>query len=1008
MAKEELFIGGVFIPLSKSLNASLTRAITDVENPQSRKATYSKTANIPNSKEAAEVFGSLFELNLVDSSFDASAKVDCRYVVDGEPVIEGYCQLDAINQKNRTDISYDIVMYSSLANIFRDFGEDYLTDLGSILEEWNHPFTKEIQEKSWETEVWNGDAGAFTPFAFGTGYVYGLMDYGLSTDLDNFTIYQLPCCLYLKEYIDAIFTYTGKTYTSNHFNSTYFKKHVIPSSPENFQLTAAEITAKQFVANTPQFTSTGTSTSNNFTLNTITSADTIIFTVESSDPSNQYNNATGEYTVGSVALQGTFDINALIDIQATFTPATGTAVKTVCEIDGYLMIFLNGTQIQAKPFYITSDDSSFISGARTTSASPTYPDGDYLAEKRFSVFPNVAQVDVVERTGDDVPNRYLITANNVTLFNGDVIEIKWKATLQGQKKFGGFSSTMFVDSIGGEYGGNANLTMSVGAFFPKVVNTYPAEGSTMKVDKLIPKNVKIKDFFNSIIKKHNLWIDIDPADSNNYIIEPRDEFLTTNIVNLDDKLDEGQDLVFNPMAKLDAAEFYFSDKEDKDYLNETYTAESNDRIYGDRTVLSTSEIVNGTKEVKTIFSPTVLAAPENSTRVLSTIMQKDDLGYHKPIDNNIRLLYYDGLKDGKAWNHINWTGGWPAIPFGETKVQYPYIGHFDDPYNATEDLNWGLVNKVYYDDNINPITITNNNLVNKYYSKQIQEYTSKESKIVTGMFNVTPNDFKNWSFRDLYWFRSGYFRLQKIEGYNPTGETLTKCVFLYLANTPTFSSGLIGLDGDDTGITPDGTGGGSVTFTEGTPTKGTKTASGTDSNNTGKRGVTVQGKYNYVAVDAYYVDIQGNSNQVWSEAQDIKIQGDNNIIDGGVKNVTLINTDGLTISESDVTYINGVKVDAGSISSPSEVSAISASQDVETTVKTYEVDTSGGDVTLTFELAIITYTEGQVWNFKKMSKNNKLIISVNGGTIDDQASQTIKKRYTSLSVQYNGTNFIII
>lgn len=908
MAHEELYIGGVFIPLSKSINASLDKAITDIEEPQQRKATFSKTTNVPNSKEAAEVFGKLFELNLTDSTFDPTVKVDCRYVVDGEPVIEGYCVLKGINQKNRTDITYDIVMYSDLANIFRDMGEDYLTDLGDILDRWNHPFTKEIQEKSWETEVWDGDAAAFVPFAFGTGYVYGLMDYGLTNDLDNFPIHYIPCSIYLKEYIDAIFEYTGKTYTSTHFDSTYFKKHVIPSSPLNYQLTEAEITARQFIANTPNFTSTGTTTSNNITQNALSTADTIIFTVESSDPSGIYDNATGSYTLNSVTQNGLYDINALIDIQATFTPSTGTAVKCVSEIDGYLMVFLNGTQIQAKPFYITSDDSSFTTGARSTSSTPTYPDGDYLAEKRFSVFPNVAQADAVARTGEDTPNRYLITANNVQLFNGDVIEIKWKAAYYGQKKFQGFSNTYFVDNVGGEYGGSATINISVGAFYNKIVNLYPAEGSTMLINKLIPKNVKIKDFFTSIIKKHNLWIDIDPNDSNNYIIEPRDTFLTNNIVNLDEKLDEGQDLVIYPMGKTDASEYYFSDKPDKDYLNETYTKMHSGRIYGDRHVTSTNELVNKVKEIKTIFSPTVLAAPANSTRVLSTIIDKDELGYNKPIDNNIRLLYYDGLKDGRSWNHINYTSGWPQLPLPTVRTQYPYIGHFDDPFNATEDLNWGLVNEVYYDDNQNAITVTDNNLVNKHYSKMLQEYTAKESKIVEGMFNVTPYDFRTWSFRDLYFFRGAYFRLQKINAHNPTGETLTKCTFLYLTNTPSFRATSTGLDGNDVGITPDGTDGGTVVFTENKPTKGTKNSVNPDGNNTANRDVEIQGKYNYVASDAYSVKIQGDNNQVWSEAKDIDIQGDNNIIDGGVKNVTLINTNGLTISESDVMYVNGVRV----------------------------------------------------------------------------------------------------
>jgi hypothetical protein len=96
----------------------------------------------------------------------------------------------------------------------------------------------------------------------------------------------------------------------------------------------------------------------------------------------------------------------------------------------------------------------------------------------------------------------------------------------------------------------------------------------------------------------------------------------------------------------------------------------------------------------------------------------------------------------------------------------------------------------------------------------------------------------------------------------------------------------------------------------------------------------------------------------------------------------------MTIEESNVTYINGVLVDAGSISAPSAVEDISASQSVETTVKAYKIDTSGGSVTMTFDLAFITYTEGQIWYFKKEDPANIITIAATGGTVDGVSSVT--------------------
>ena len=190
---------------------------------------------------------------------------------------------------------------------------------------------------------------------------------------------------------------------------------------------------------------------------------------------------------------------------------------------------------------------------------------------------------------------------------------------------------------------------------------------------------------------------------------------------------------------------------------------------------------------------------------------------------------------------------------------------------------------------------------------------------------------------------------------------------------------------------------------ETTPSKGTKTAYNPDDNNTGKRGVEIQGEGNLVNPSAEFVQIQGDGNTVNGGTRDIVINGDNNTIEPGVRNVTLINTNNTTIEESDVTYIGGIKI------FPIDVEQVSANQNVETDVKTYEVDTSGGDVTLDFNLATVTYTEGQVWHFKKTQTANKVIITATGGTIDGAANLTFKTKLSSFSLQFDGgTNFIII
>ena len=46
MAIEQLYLDNKYCPLSKSINAAITKSIADIAEPNKRKATYSKTTSI--------------------------------------------------------------------------------------------------------------------------------------------------------------------------------------------------------------------------------------------------------------------------------------------------------------------------------------------------------------------------------------------------------------------------------------------------------------------------------------------------------------------------------------------------------------------------------------------------------------------------------------------------------------------------------------------------------------------------------------------------------------------------------------------------------------------------------------------------------------------------------------------------------------------------------------------------------------------------------------------------
>jgi hypothetical protein len=1007
MAVERLYIENIYIPLTSGLNPSITKAITDVQDPEKRKSTYSKTVQIPRSKEADQVFSQIFEVNLIDLTFNVQAKADCLYTVDDEPIIKGFCKLNEISVNDFDDITYDVTMSSDTANFWDNIRNDYLTDLYTTagnfegLDKYDHQYTKEIQAYSWATQVWYN--GVFIPFDYGTGYVYPLIDYGFSTDATNFNYNHFGCAIYAKEYIRKIINYAGFEYSSSFIDGSVFDHLIIPSSPANYGLTSAEITDMSFVANTPKFASNNTTKTANLTKNALGSNDQLIFTNDSvapgTDPGLNYDPATGVFTCVTT---GFYDFNLLCDLRVEFKPDTANAVKTRCEVDGYLLLThtpngsVTETQINAIPYYITYDDSgAYVSGTRTSNSSPTYPNLDYLDQKSWSIYANHPLVP----RPYSIPNRYLLPVSNIWLTAGDEIRVYHKSGVYAKNdsvfSFGALSTNFFIDSGGAWYTGNAKLMCSVGVFYNKVANTNMAEGNVLTMSKVIPANIKMIDFFTSILKMFNLWVDIDPIDPYTLIIEQREDYYSTTTLNIHELIDRSKTMTHIPVGALDTKRFLFNYKSDSDYWNKTYETAYNE-IYGNRQVDTLNEWFNTDKVTEVIFSPTPIVGLPNSDRVIPTIYQLTDTNLPIVTKHNIRILYYGGLKScAQTWNHINFLQGWPYLPLTETYTTYPYAGHWDDAFSPTLDINWGLVKEVYYDDTLHAIDVTDNNLVNAYHSDFISAITDENSRIVKAYVHLTPAMYMNFTFDKLYYFDFAYFRLQKIEGYNPTSEETTLCEFLKLTSIPPFTPSNYLSDGAPTATSAVG-GGGGVILDERVPTSGQKSMQQPDGNNYTAKDAVISGEGNTVWAGAKQVEINGYGNLVESQSKNIKIQGDNNIIGAGLENVTLINTNDVTVSESNVTYIGGKKVNSWETKT--------ADFTCTAEIVGYYVDCTSNDVdvTITDRDAIAD------WEFKRIDNSAfNLTITPTGLTIDGSASvsllgwEAVRIKWNSESGEFN-------
>jgi hypothetical protein len=229
------------LDLFDSVPIPIVKSINDIENIADRKSDFSKTITLPGTQNNNDIFSNIFNLNrsVVNTQtynfapdFNPSLKADAILYKNGVVILQGYLQLVNINVVDEYEIEYEIIIIGRTANLFQDLGEKKLNELD--LSAYNHTWNRANIEASW-----SGTSAL--------GYYYGLIDYGIDSTEVNWTISNYYPQIYLKAIIDKIFSENSYTYSSNFFDSTRFKKLVIPAIGKSLRLSDVEVSIRQFL-----------------------------------------------------------------------------------------------------------------------------------------------------------------------------------------------------------------------------------------------------------------------------------------------------------------------------------------------------------------------------------------------------------------------------------------------------------------------------------------------------------------------------------------------------------------------------------------------------------------------------------------------------------------------------------------------------------------------------------------------------------------------------------------
>lgn len=698
---KEIALGGSWVNRKldtyNNISTLITRSIADIREPQSRSSEWSKTIELPGSKNNNIIFSHLFEVEQNISSsvqftpdYNPNLKANVILYSDGVEQLRGFLRLLSIKVDDSTHIVYEVTLHGQTADLFTTLSERKLNALD--FSEYNHTLSSGNVIDSWATQIYKN--GSTQAFSYGDGYMYAMIDKGHPRNITLWETNEFTPCLYAKTIVDKMFSNASYTYTNDSFfNNDRFKRLVIPP-PSSLTIDADALEARRFKAS--RITSS----------QSLDLSSTLIFQNDSTsgnyDNGGNYNTTTGQYTA-PVGGNYVFDVSLDINYNST----------------GYVPPFQEDIWLVF---------GLYVNGVKRTTATVTVDFGSPAFNIDLYFSPS-------------------------TLLNGDAVEIKLVQVYDNANNHN-LSNSEF------------SLLIGTGSYIENNITAYTyGYGETVDFSVFLNSEVKQSDLLLSFVKMFNLYIEADRDNPKELRIVPRDEFYNGAQVDWTQKLDYSQSVEIVPMGELEANPYKFQYKEGKDDANVLYQ-ESYQTTYGSRTYQVENQFVKEEKKIEVVFSPTQIRSYNSQKNfVLSYVPNAQD--------GDLRVMYYAGLASG-----VNWFlyAQYAGVGFTRSnQFSLPITTHLDSITNPTFDINFGMPREIGLGAGYK---YTNSNLVNNYYYRFLTEITSKNSKILRAYFRITTKDYLNLSFADAYFFEGQYWRLNKIEDYDPNGDSVYLCEFL--------------------------------------------------------------------------------------------------------------------------------------------------------------------------------------------------------------------------------------
>lgn len=746
----ELYINNILVDLDQRIPFPLTYNISDIKDLSSRKGNNSKTITLPGTRTNYELMLSVFSVSISDTTdssqfinYDPSVKAEARYYDEGVLQFQGVCQLQECVLLGGT-WSFNIILISESIDYISRLAKIKINELG--WSEYDHQFTRQSQIDSWDGIVqYNGSPVSVysSPNWDGTGYYYGLIDYGYSrTAPDYFDVDQILPQVHCYEILKKAFEYAQISWSSNFLESQVFKRLLLAWGGGD--------------------------------LPTIDSAQSL----NDSAFTQEQNNGSGYLIYNGITID-----------PIVFTDQGGTTSTLTFPAQNYLDNY-DATIVQDN-----LNQVDLLTPMRFTAASEGLFNVNYYGDHEF-------KWDIAFQYGTlltDIQGTYfldiLIYKNNILIATDEV----YSGTLSG-------SSMSYTVAYNFDYNRQINLlindtvTVKIRLRMPQMYVTAPTTqyetasyiasvestssfldvvkvvqeftpGGTISLVPFLP-DMDCATFFKGIITAFNLYVKPSVDDPQIMEIEPLNYFYDDSSQALvwTDIVDRSKEIKVTPTINFASKNYIFQFENDDDFFNGEYLNDV-DKQYGSFLIESQNQFATGDTTFKLPFSQKLLVKiPYDETTFTDLIVPRTfQVKFNE--DGSSEVVYKKGKPFLVQLGPMT-TGDWYHVDEVGTAYlnsTYPYVGHLDSLTSPTFDFNWGAPYYVYWQ----TASYTTNNLYN-YHEKFLKEIISPFGKKVDLSVKLDAALINTLDFKKLINIDGVVYRLQKVSDYDSTKLDTTK------------------------------------------------------------------------------------------------------------------------------------------------------------------------------------------------------------------------------------------